>query len=84
MPKKKSPILAAFLAFILGPLGLLYIGWRYALLSFIMLFLFVIPITLFNLVIPPFTSIFLLGSAEVASLSRPSCAGSSRAPICGR
>lgn len=41
MPKKKNPWIAAILSLILGPLGYLYIGWRYALLGIVILLLFV-------------------------------------------
>ena len=42
-PMKKHPAAAAILTLILGPLGYLYIGWRYALSCFIV---FVISIIL--------------------------------------
>lgn len=44
-PMKKHPAIAAILTLIFGPLGYLYIGWRYALSCFV---LFVIFITLFS------------------------------------
>ena len=49
-PKKKNPRVAGGLALVGGPLGFLYIGWRYALaatvvfLSIIMVFAFLLPV----------------------------------------
>ncbi len=41
-PIKKHPATAAILTLILGPLGYLYIGWRYALSSFIIIVISII------------------------------------------
>jgi hypothetical protein len=45
--QKKSPVLAAVLSFVLGPLGYLYIGWRYAVMGLVVfaVFQFVLAIT---------------------------------------
>jgi hypothetical protein len=40
MPRTKSPVLAAALSFVFGPLGYFYLGWRYGLLAPITLALF--------------------------------------------
>lgn len=41
-PMKKHPAIAAILTLIFGPLGYLYIGWRYALSCFIIFVIFTI------------------------------------------
>jgi hypothetical protein len=33
MPRRKSPVVAAALSFVFGPLGYFYLGWRYGLLA---------------------------------------------------
>lgn len=41
-PKKKNPVLAAVLALLLGPVGYLYVGWRFAIVAFGILATFVV------------------------------------------
>lgn len=41
-PKKKHPAIATVLTLILGPLGYLYIGWRYAVSCFVIFAVFII------------------------------------------
>ena len=50
--RKKSPILAAILGFLFGPLGYLYIGWRYAILALCVFLLFIFVLTITNFPIP--------------------------------
>ena len=50
--KKKSPILAAILSFVFGPLGYLYIGWRYAILALLMALIFVFVLTVTDFPLP--------------------------------
>lgn len=59
-PENKRPALAATLAFVLGPFGLLYLGWRFTVLSFVMLLVFTLPLTLLDLYIPPFAHLLIL------------------------
>ncbi len=50
--RKKSPILAAILGFLFGPLGYLYIGWRYAIVALCVFLLFIFVLTVTNFPIP--------------------------------
>jgi hypothetical protein len=43
--RKKSPVLAAALGFIFGPLGSFYIGWRYAIMALAVFSIFVVVLT---------------------------------------
>jgi len=51
--RKKNPVVAAVLGFILGPLGFLYIGWRYALLALAATLVFAFIITVVDFPKPP-------------------------------
>ncbi len=50
---KKNPIVAAVLGLIFGPLGYLYIGWRYAVMAFAVFAVFTLVLTLTNFPLPP-------------------------------
>lgn len=50
--QKKSPVLASILSFIFGPLGYLYLGWRYTIMAFVVFTVFVLVLTLINFPIP--------------------------------
>jgi hypothetical protein len=41
MPKKKNPTVAAVLALLFGPLGYLYIGWKYTVMGTAVVFIFI-------------------------------------------
>lgn len=58
--RKKNPVVAAVLSFIFGPVGFLYIGWRYALLSLPILIIFVFVLTVANFPIPEFMKYVIL------------------------
>jgi hypothetical protein len=60
MMKKKSPILAAVLSFFFGPLGYLYIGWRYAVLALFVFIAFVIVLSVTNFPIPTWMKYVIL------------------------
>jgi hypothetical protein len=55
LPRKKSPVIAAILGFVLGPIGYLYIGWKYAVMSIVVyaIFMFVLMVADFDPVSMP-------------------------------
>lgn len=58
--QRKSPALAAVLSFFFGPLGYLYIGWRYAILAIGVFVVFVLAITIIDFPIPTFMKYVIL------------------------
>jgi hypothetical protein len=50
--KKKSPTLAAVLSLVFGPLGYLYIGWRYAVMALAVFLIFVFVLMVTDFLIP--------------------------------
>jgi len=56
----KNPVIAAVLALIFGPLGYLYINWRYAITSFVIFFIFTAVIVAVNLPIPDWIKLVIL------------------------
>ena len=58
--KKKSPVLAAILSFFFGPIGYLYIGWRYAVLALCVFLSFVFILTVTNFPIPAWMKYVIL------------------------
>lgn len=58
--QKKNPILAAVLSFFFGPLGYLYIGWRYAVSALAVFGVFVLAITVISFPIPTFMKYVIL------------------------
>ncbi len=49
MLRKKNPIIAAVLSFIFGPLGYLYIGWKYLIMALVVFAIFTGVLMLVNL-----------------------------------
>lgn len=61
---KKNPIVAFILGVIFGPLGYLYIGWRYALLAFGVILVFTLVINVAGFPLPvwvPYVVLFVFG-----------------------
>lgn len=58
--RRKSPVLAAVLSFILGPLGYLYIGWQYAVMCTGVFLVFVLVLTVTDFPIPPWMKFMIL------------------------
>jgi len=54
---KENPVVAAILSFIFGPLGYLYVGWRYAIMALAVLLTFVLVPHGHNFPIPPFNEV---------------------------
>ena len=50
--QKKNPNVAAVLGLVFGPLGYLYIGWRYSVMAFAVLFLYVVVAALAGFSLP--------------------------------
>jgi len=57
---RKNPFVAAILSFVFGPLGYLYIGWRYAVLALAVLAIFVFILTAINFPIPAWMKYVIL------------------------
>jgi len=60
MLRKRSPALAAILGGLLGPIGYIYIGWRYALACLLMLLPLPIAVAVLGFGLPPLTKYFVL------------------------
>jgi MFS family permease len=58
--KKKNPILAAILGFILGPIGFIYIGWRYMIMGLLIFIIFAITMALVDFPIPSWMKYIIL------------------------
>lgn len=65
-PKKKHPALAAIVTVIFGPLGYLYVGWRYALAGVVIFAIFIIVFSLLLFVPPWLTYVNVLPFAVMA------------------
>jgi hypothetical protein len=50
--RTKNPVVAAILSFIFGPLGYLYLGWRYTIIAFVVFGIFVLVLTIIDFPIP--------------------------------
>lgn len=57
---RKNPFVAAILSFVFGPLGYLYIGWRYAVLAAAVLAIFVFILEAINFPIPAWMKYVIL------------------------
>ena len=58
--RRKNPFVAAVLSFVFGPLGWLYIGWRYAVLALAVVAVFVLVLTAINFPIPSWMKYVIL------------------------
>lgn len=58
--KKKSPILAGILGFVFGPLGYLYIGWRYAISATVVFLIFIFVVVVTGFPIPSWMKYIIL------------------------
>ena len=58
--KKRNPMLAAVLILFLGPIGFVFVGWRYALLAFILLLFFASVLTVVGFPAPWWIKYFIL------------------------
>jgi hypothetical protein len=58
---RKSPLVAGVLSFVFGPIGYLYIGWRYAVLGLAVLAIFATVLALINFPIPAWMKYVILG-----------------------
>lgn len=59
--KKKNPTVAAMLSFVFGPLGYLYIGWRYAVLGLVVFLIFTLVVTVVDFPLPTWTKFITVG-----------------------
>ena len=50
--RKKSPAVAAVLSLFFGPLGYLYVGWRYGVMAVVVFLVFVLVLSLADLPLP--------------------------------
>lgn len=50
--RKKSPAIAAALSLFFGPLGYLYVGWRYGVMAVAVFFVFVLVLSVLDLPLP--------------------------------
>jgi hypothetical protein len=58
--RRKSPALAAALSFVLGPVGYLYIGWRYAIMALAVFLTFVFVLTAIHFPVPPWMGLVIM------------------------
>ena len=71
--RRKNPVIAAILAFVFGPFGYLYIGWRFTLTGLLIFFIFAALLAIINWPIPPWMKYIILIPAawkghQIASL----------------
>lgn len=58
--RRKNPTLAVILILFFGPIGFLYLGWRYALLAFALLVFFVLALSVIGFPVPWWMKYFIL------------------------